>query len=147
MFRLMKNKHTSKMALYIITIFTLTFLLLYGILAGETYAITQIGVNVPTGQPNDDKVMSDVETQIRTIANEEDFEWVDYLVRLAKCESKLDPNAIGDSGHSRGLYQIHNLYHPSVSDEEAFDIEWSTKWTMDMINDGYQHYWTCNRLI
>jgi len=147
MFERLPNKHTSKNALFLITIAVLSFLLVFGFFAYETQASTDITVKSQTSQPKHDYAMSDVEIQIRNIANEEEFEWVDWLVRLANCESKLDPNAVGDSGHSRGLYQIHNLYWKDITDEQAFDIEWSTKWTMDMVNSGYQHYWSCNKLI
>lgn len=30
------------------------------------------------------------------------------LIRVARCESRLDPNAVGDSGHSVGLFQVHD---------------------------------------
>lgn len=88
-----------------------------------------------------------IESQIRAIATEADFPWIDYLVRLATCESKLDPNALGDSGQSRGLFQISRIYHPEVTDECAFDTECSTAWTMHRIENGYQHEWTCDRYI
>lgn len=88
-----------------------------------------------------------VKEKIKDIANSHNFKWPDYLIRLAWCESRFDPNAVGDNGHSRGLFQIHNLYHPEVSDMCAFDIECATKWTMWRINSGYQHEWTCDRYI
>lgn len=88
-----------------------------------------------------------VEGQIRKVAAEHNFKWTDYLVRLAQCESTLNPQALGDSGQSRGLFQIHRGYHPEISDECAFNLRCATEWTMDRINAGYQHEWTCNEIV
>lgn len=85
--------------------------------------------------------------RIRIIAAEQHFQWPDYLVKLAFCESKLDPLAIGDQGNSRGLFQIHKRYHPEVSTLQAFNIEYATKWTINMINAGKQNQWSCNKII
>jgi hypothetical protein len=89
----------------------------------------------------------DIETQIREIAKEHNFKWPDYLIRLAMCESSLNPFAVGDNGYSRGLFQIHKGYHPTISDEQAFNIRFATEWTMNKINKGQQHLWSCDRII
>lgn len=88
-----------------------------------------------------------VEVQIREIAKEHNFQWPDYLIRLAMCESSLNPQAVGDDGKSRGLFQIHSGYHPEVSDAEAKNIKFATEWTMAKINQGKQHLWVCDRII
>jgi len=91
-----------------------------------------------------------VPMQIRLLAKQENFQWPDYLVRLAYCESRFDTSAINENGgHSldRGLFQINKKYHPEVSNECAFDLTCSTKWTMMRITNGYQHEWMCNDLI
>ena len=88
-----------------------------------------------------------VEEQIRKIAKDSNFKWPNYLVSLAKCESSLNPFAIGDNGHSRGLFQIHDKYHPEISTEQAMNIEFSTNWTIDMIEAGKQNQWSCNEKI
>jgi hypothetical protein len=85
--------------------------------------------------------------RIRIIARQENFKWPDYLVRLSYCESRHDPLAIGDQGNSRGLFQIHKKYHPEVSTLQAFNIEYATKWTINMINAGKQGQWSCNKII
>ena len=90
------------------------------------------------------------EKGIREIAKEHNFKWTDYLVRLAKCESSLNPKVINDNGiHGidRGIFQINNRYHWEVSDECAFDIRCATIWTMGRINNGYQYEWVCDKKI
>jgi len=103
-------------------------------------------------QAEPDVASMSVEEQIRHHAAEENFQWPDYLVRLAKCESKLDPKVVNTKGNSpasrdRGVFQINDYWQRQVTDEQAFDVEWSTKWTMKRINQGDQHLWSCDKLI
>ena len=88
------------------------------------------------------------EEQIRRIAKEQSFKWTDYLIRLAKCESTLNPRAINvNSNGSRdlGIFQINDIH--GLSDEFRYNIEKSTLWTIDKINSGQQRIWVCNNLI
>lgn len=107
-------------------------------------------INIP--KPVIEPVIS-VEQQIRDIAKTENFRWPDYLIRLATCESNLNPlaenkhNNYPSNSTDRGLFQINNYWHYEVSDACAFDIECATKWTMDRINKGYQSEWVCNKYI
>lgn len=100
-----------------------------------------------------DGTAEQVEAQIRAIAKEAGFKWPDYLVKLAKCESRLDPKAVNTENnvpsHSkdRGLFQISDHWHPEVSDKVAFDVRLATEWTMWRINSGYQHEWVCDNYI
>ena len=64
-------------------------------------------------------------------------------LRIAECESRLDPKIIGDNGDSRGLWQIHRPSWPEITDEQAFDPEWSTRWAMGKMAQGDFHLWTC----
>jgi len=95
----------------------------------------------------------EVEAEILAIAAERGFKWPGYLVRLAKCESGLNPGAVNTHGNSpststdRGIFQINNYHHPEVSDEVAFDLRLSTEWTMWRIESGYQHEWVCDGII
>ncbi len=90
---------------------------------------------------------------ITRIASEMNFKYTDYLLRLAYCESRFDPNAVNDKNnkptHSvdRGLFQINNYWHKDVTDAQAFDPEFATRWTIEKINQGKQHYWVCDKYI
>lgn len=94
-----------------------------------------------------------VEQTIRRIAKEQSFQWPDYLVKLAKCESGLNPKAVNVTGNKpkqsrdRGLFQINDFYHKNISDAQAFDVEFSTKYTIKLINEGKQGYWVCDKKI
>ncbi len=68
------------------------------------------------------------------------------IIFIARCESQIEPEAIGD-GHlvcsrtqkqinSRGVLQINNCAHPEISDEQAFDLEWSTNWAIEIFKKG-----------
>lgn len=100
-----------------------------------------------------EKKAETVEQTIRRLAQEANFLWPDYLVRLANCESTLKPNATNRSGNKpvqsfdRGVFQINSYWHKEVTDEQAYDLEWATKWTIKRINAGYQHEWACDTLV
>lgn len=90
-----------------------------------------------------------VEEEIRRIAKEHNFKWADYLVRLAECESSLNPNAVNDNGKygkDWGLFQWNDYYNPEMKDC-AMDIECSTIATMNAINAGKQSWWACDKII
>ena len=95
----------------------------------------------------------DVETQIREIALEENFRWTDYLIRLAFCESSLDPTKTNSKGnypvdsYDRGLFQFNSYWQARVSDECAYDLDCATRETIKMINNGQQGLWTCDDKI
>lgn len=98
-------------------------------------------------------VAKSVEQQIRDIAKEHNFKWPDYLVRLADCESKLNPLAVNDKNNNpswskdRGLFQFNSHWQSKVSDECSFDIRCATEKAMEMINNGKQHLWACNQIV
>lgn len=89
-----------------------------------------------------------VEDKIRAIAKEQNFRWPDYLVKLAKCESSLNPNAINTNKNGtsdKGLFQINDVH--GLSDDFRYDIEKATLWTIEKINQGQQHIWVCDKYI
>ena len=76
------------------------------------------------------------------------WEWASIrsvLRSVMRCESRMDPWAIGDKGKSRGLWQIHRGYNPTVTDEEAFGVRSSTRWAVQRILRGEGYKWSCFR--
>ena len=69
------------------------------------------------------------------------------LRAVMRGESRCDPWAIGDMGKSRGLWQIHSGYNPTVSDSEAFGIRSSTRWAVQRILRGEGYKWSCFRSL
>lgn len=57
-------------------------------------------------------------------------------------ESRHHPEATGDGGESRGLWQIHRGWHPEVSDACAYDVTCSTDWSLERIRAGYVDEWS-----
>lgn len=86
---------------------------------------------------------------IMRVAEENGIDKYDLLA-IAINESSLDksvvginPKAVGDNGDSRGCFQINRPAHPDISDELAFDCEWSAKWTANRMKaNGYPEYRT-----
>lgn len=71
----------------------------------------------------------------------------EIVLNVLKCESRLNPNALGDHGHSRGLAQIHNQYHPEISDEQAYDPYFAVDYLIEGIKEGRGHEWSCYRML
>jgi soluble lytic murein transglycosylase-like protein len=67
------------------------------------------------------------------------------LFYVLNCESSMNPKAVGDSGHSRGLSQIHDVYHPEVSQEQAFSPDYAIRFLAKAISEGKGGQWTCWR--
>lgn len=88
-----------------------------------------------------------IENIIRMVAKEESVD-PDLAVRVAKCESNLNPKAknINTFGSiDRGLYQINSKLHPEVSDEQAFDPIFSAKFFCKAFKNGNLKWWDITR--
>jgi hypothetical protein len=57
-------------------------------------------------------------------------------------ESQHHPDALGDGGDSRGLWQINKVWHPEVSDACAYSVKCSTNWSVKRIHAGYVDEWS-----
>jgi hypothetical protein len=66
-------------------------------------------------------------------------------VWIVKHESSFNPRARGDGEASRGLWQISKIYHPEVTDAEAFDVRSSTEWSLGRIRSGNVKEWSSYR--
>jgi transglycosylase-like protein with SLT domain len=64
---------------------------------------------------------------------------------IVKHESSFNPRAKGDGEASRGLWQISRVYHPEVSDAEAFSVSSSTEWSLGRIRAGRINEWSSYR--
>jgi soluble lytic murein transglycosylase-like protein len=62
---------------------------------------------------------------------------------VIKCESSYNPNAVGDSGHSRGLAQIHRPSHPTITDAQAFDPDFAIEFMAKAMSQGDAWMWSC----
>lgn len=64
---------------------------------------------------------------------------------VIRCESHLNASVRGDKGHSRGLAQISDIYHPEVTDAQAFDPYFSIEFLARYLSEGKGSQWTCWR--
>ena len=88
-----------------------------------------------------------VEEIIRYIAAEEDVD-PDLAVRVAKCESNFDPNAKNTNPQGsvdRGLFQINSKFHPEVTDSQAFDPIFSTRFFCKAFKAGKLSEWNATK--
>jgi hypothetical protein len=93
-----------------------------------------------SGRPDTQKVKAYVRTQ--AAKNGVDPQLALWIV---KHESSFNPHARGDGDASRGLWQISRIYHPEVSDDDAFGVATSTKWSLQRIRDGKVNEWSSYR--
>jgi len=89
-----------------------------------------------------------MEQIIRWVAKEEGID-PDLAVRVARCENqKLDPKAVNinkDGSRDRGLFQINDKWHPEVTDEQAFDPVFSTRFFCKAVKEGHLDWWNASR--
>ena len=62
------------------------------------------------------------------------------------CESRHNPDAVGDAGQSHGLFQIHLGYNPEVSVEQARDPKRAIAWSVPRLLDTPE-WWSCFRRL
>ena len=67
--------------------------------------------------------------------------------KVIECESQYKITALGDGGHSRGLVQIHDKYHPDVSDEEAYNPQFAVDFLVQKLKEGQGRQWTCFKML
>lgn len=63
------------------------------------------------------------------------------LFNLIECESNWNPKA--DNSKDRGLVQINRAAWPEITDEQAFDPEFSLRFASEKISEGKEYLWTC----
>ncbi len=63
------------------------------------------------------------------------------------CESNWQIDAVGDSGHARGLSQINDLYNPTVSPEQAFNPEYAIHFMATEFAAHHESHWSCYRKL
>lgn len=70
-------------------------------------------------------------------------------ISIVKCESGFIPQQSqilteeGEREDSWGIWQIHLPDHPTVTREKAMDVEFSTKYSLDLIKKGEANLWSC----
>lgn len=68
---------------------------------------------------------------------------VAHFVDVVYCESRFDYQAIGDSGTSYGIAQIHLPAHPDISKKQALDPYWSLTWMANEWSQDRANEWSC----
>lgn len=87
------------------------------------------------------------EQTIRRIAKDEMVD-ADLCVKVAKCESGLNPVAINankDGSYDHGIFQINDKYHPEVSMSQAFDVEFATRFFCRAFKQGNLSWWNASK--
>jgi len=104
-------------------------------------------------------LMEEAELNIRTFTKEElkdiakniaiehnvSYEVMDTVV---ECESRWNPDAIGDNGNSYGLVQIFMpIWKDEITIEQATEPYFSLHFLGDKLSKGEGRLWTCYRKL
>lgn len=75
--------------------------------------------------------------------------YADQAIEIAKCESSLNPSAVGDGGRSIGLFQIHKGWQRIENDRFLFDLDLNTRIAHKIFTDSGSSWklWSCSRII
>jgi len=145
-----------RLALYSSFIFVMAFLLdltiieIYKFVENPIPQYVVPTISVPrkaTTTPKVEKPIS-VKEQILAIAEDENFKWKDYLLKLLACESSLNPKAINVNSNGtkdKGIAQINDIH--KLPDSCVFDVDCSVRWTIKKISAGKQSLWICDQKI
>ena len=93
------------------------------------------------------KELAPVEEIIREEARKEGVD-PDLAVRIAKCESGLDPKAVHinkDGSKDRGVFQWNDKYHPEVNDDYAFNPKLATREFCKAFKNGNLSWWNTSK--
>lgn len=98
-------------------------------------------------EPEKPEIEESIEDQIRKIAKQECVD-PDLAVRVAKCESNLNPSAVNENAPDsidRGLFQINTKWHPEVTQAQAYDIEFATRFFCKAFKEGHLSWWDATK--
>jgi len=68
---------------------------------------------------------------------------VGEFLATIECESSFNKDAIGDSGNSYGLAQIHLPSHPYITKEQALNPFFALNWMSNEWSKGNAKIWSC----
>ncbi|HEV7966676.1 MAG TPA: transglycosylase SLT domain-containing protein [Candidatus Acidoferrales bacterium] len=106
-------------------------------------SLTRLPIN-PLKLQSDKPTAQEVKAYVQTQALEHGVN-PKLALWIVKHESEFNPRARGDGEASRGLWQISRIYHPEVSDAEAFNVATSTQWSLERIRSGKVNEWSTYR--
>lgn len=114
------------------------------IIAGIVLA-TPVQAETPTVEVVEEEPKLNIEQKIEHYATAYGVN-EDVMYNVIKCESSLNPKAVGDGGQSRGLSQIHRPSHPHITDEQAFDEDFAIEFMAREMSQGNAWKWSCWKL-
>lgn len=109
--------------------------------------IDRINYIATDGEEKPESTNLTTEETIRKIAKEEGVD-PELAVKVARCESSLNPTALNmnaTGSRDRGIFQINDKWHPEVTDDEAFNVEFSTKFFCTAMKGGNLSWWNASR--
>ena len=84
-----------------------------------------------------------VKETIERVAEENDFDNIDLLNRIAECESGFDRYAKNPKSSARGIFQILDMHE--LTEDERYDPEIATEWTIKEIRKNGTRPWNASK--
>ena len=144
-FKAKAEKEVYKIALAVVlTEFILVIAFSIGINTIDLNAFKPKTINIVQAQEQIEEPRKETskETIIR-VAKEEEFEDIDILIAIAKCESNFDTYAKNKVSSARGLFQILDMHE--LTEDERYNAEVSTKWTINKIRANGPRAWNSSK--
>ncbi len=106
------------------------------------------GITAADVYPAENILVSDIRPERLDFLAKEYGVDVELAVRVAKCESGLDPSAVNKNSNGsqdRGLFQWNDRWHPEISNDSAFNAEASTIAFCKAVNNGNLSWWDASK--
>lgn len=120
--------------------------LITAFLAGYTgkSVIENVIIKAETAKPGKDQGIKEI---IKMVCEEEKVD-KNLAIKVAQCESNLNPkarNVNSDGSIDRGLFQINSKHHPDVTDEQADDPVFATRFFARAFKAGKISWWNATK--
>lgn len=115
-------------------------MLLTSLIPSSVQTITREDVAIPTAHAQAVEIAPEftIDQKIDNYASKWNISST-TLHNLALSESGL--NATSTNGDDRGIVQINKIYHPEITDAEAFDTDFSLNYAAEQISKGKESEW------
>lgn len=96
-------------------------------------------IKIETVQAKEESVQEIIER----VAKENNFEDIQTLLKIAKCESNFDRYAKNSQSSARGIFQILDMHE--LTEDERYNPEIATEWTINEIRKNGTKPWNASK--
>jgi hypothetical protein len=93
---------------------------------------------------------AEAKQRIIEIAEQRNFKDIDHLLKVINCESRFNQfsyHVNNDGSVDRGIAMWNDHWHSKMTNEQAFDLDYSINRTIDYFIKGSSNLWACDKII